>query len=290
MREQQGFSYTQRPARRADGRQPIIRPGSEDQHSTTSRTHSTRTGGPPPANPHRVGFHAGTHPEDAPSLTDAGVYEEEEEYEQEDEAFVTRRSPTSVRRYDRPGLPARYALYPEQVQRVPPRRTAPHQHYPREDTRDDVPVARGTYRRSMHWLWYAGLGALVALLLWVGASWIGTWWTSTQNDWAYTQAFRTFSVDQAVGHNHDSAAHPSHFIVQNDHRRVLIIELPADDASKLIIYAGPLLLGDGQDRTPVTISFQVDAQSGRQDLVLHVQDQSYVFTNTGTKFVAPVEP
>ena len=128
---------------------------------------------------------------------------------------------------------------------------------------------------------------MLALLLWVGGSWLGGWWASTQNDWTYTQAFRTYSVDQAVGHNHDSAAHPSHFIVQNDHGRVLLIELPADDPSKVVTYAGPLLLGDGQDRLPITISFQPDPQSGRLDLLLHVEGQSYVFVNTGTKFIPP---
>lgn len=276
MNEQHGFTYDEQPARRG-GSQQIIRPGSHEQR--ISATRSTRTGGAPLASSHRTGFHAGTHPEDAPYLTD--------EDEGEDDDDVSRRPPTSVRRYDRPGLPARYAFYPEQVQRIPPRRTAAHQPLPPQETHGDVPAAVRRSRRSMHWLWYAGLGATVALLLWMGLAWLGMWWTSTQNDWTYTQAFRTYSVDQAVGHNHDSAAHPSHFIVQNDHGHVLIIELPADDPSKLITYAGPLLLGDGQDRIPLTISFQQDGQTGRLDLVLHIQGQSYVFVNTGTKFVPP---
>jgi len=139
----------------------------------------------------------------------------------------------------------------------------------------------------MHWLWYAGIGAIVALILWVGAAWLSNKWTDTQNDWTYTQAFRTYSVDKAVGHNGDSDTHPSHFIVQNDKRRIIIIELPADNAAKAIIYSGPMLIGDGQDRTPITISFQLNAQTGRLDMVLHVQDQNYVFANNGTKFVEP---
>jgi hypothetical protein len=286
MREQHGFTYEEGPVRRADlGHQQIIRPGSQQRGTTTS---ATRTGRYPPVSPHRTGFHAGLHPEDAPYLTDEqqDAFEDEE---QDDDAYAPVRPTTSVRRYDRPGLPARYAVYPEQVQHVSPRRTAAYQPPPPQDTRDDLPATRGRGKRSMHWLWYAGLGATIALLLWMGLAWLGAWWSSTQNDWTYTQAFRTFSVDQAVGHNHDSEAHPSHFIVQNDHGHVLIIELPAGDAHTPILYFGPLLLGDGQDKTPVTISFEQDGQSGRLDLVLHIQNQTYVFVNTGAKFLPPSE-
>jgi len=61
------------------------------------------------------------------------------------------------------------------------------------------------------------------------------WWAGVQNDWKFTASFRTFSVDQAVGHDGDSPTHPSHFIVQNDARRIIIIEFPANDASKVAI-------------------------------------------------------
>ena len=65
------------------------------------------------------------------------------------------------------------------------------------------------------------------------------------------------------------------------------IELPADDWSKAIIYSAPTLIGDGQEKTPATVSFQADLQTGRMDMVLHVEDQTYIFTNNGTKFVTP---
>lgn len=68
---------------------------------------------------------------------------------------------------------------------------------------------------------------------------------------------------------------------------ILIIELPADDWSKAIIYSAPMLIGDGQERTPATISFQADAQTGRLDMLLHVEDQTYLFTNNGQKLVTP---
>jgi len=126
----------------------------------------------------------------------------------------------------------------------------------------------------------------VMFALWVGLSWFGNWWYTTQNDMTYTKAFRTFSVDFAVGHNNDRR-NPSHFIVQNDKGHIIIVELPADDARKAVIYTGPQLIGDGQERTPVTLRFSWNPQTGRYDLVLHIQNQTYVFTNDGKQFVPP---
>ena len=147
---------------------------------------------------------------------------------------------------------------------------------------------RGDHSRvHTHWLVYAGIGAIIALTLWISGAWVTNWWTNTQNDWTYTAQFRTFSTDAVVGHNHDSSSNPSHFIVQNDKRHIIIIELPADDFSKSIIYSAPTLIGDGQEKTPATISFQANVQTGRLDMVLHVENQTYLFSNNGTKFVAP---
>ena len=121
----------------------------------------------------------------------------------------------------------------------------------------------------------------------IGAANFNVWWSNIQANWTYTSSFRTFSVDKAVGHNNDSATHPSHFIVQNDKQHIIIIEGPANDASKSIIYSGPYLVGDGEEKTPVTISFVENLQTGKLDMVLHVEDQSYTFKNDGTKFVTP---
>ena len=157
-----------------------------------------------------------------------------------------------------------------------------------EEIDEQVPERSGYKRRiHVHWLVLVGIGAIVALMLWICGAWVTAWWTNTQNDWTYTAQFRTFSTDAVVGHNHDSSSHPSHFIVQNDKRHIIIIELPADDFSKSIIYSAPTLIGDGQEKTPVTIDFQANVQTGRLDMVLHVENQTYLFTNNGTKFVAP---
>jgi len=209
--------------------------------------------------------------------------------------------PTSVYRYDTAlsdGGNVRYQVHPDLVQRIPARssRTAPAQGQrvrqaprPAYTADEELRTERPHYPRRvhMHWLVFVGIGAIIALSLWIGSAWVTAWWTNTQNDWTYTQAFRTFSIDMVVGHNHDSTAHPSHFIVQNNKRHIIIIELPADDWSKAIIYSAPTLIGDGQEKTPATVSFQADLQTGRMDMVLHVEDQTYIFTNNGTKFVTP---
>jgi len=203
------------------------------------------------------------------------------------------RLPTSSRRYHQPlpgqGKQVRYEFQPEVVHtNIPPRRSAQAAAGQKaRDTEEPQALRPKRKRRGWHPLWYLGLGMIVMLVLWVGLSWLMNWWYTTQNDMTYTKAFRTFSVDYAVGHNNDSSANPSHFIVQNDKRHIIILELPADDASKTVIYTGPQLIGDGQERTPVTISFSLNAQTGRYDMVLHVQDQTYVFTNNGKKFVPP---
>src|SRR5713226_2125278 len=199
------------------------------------------------------------------------------------------RLPSSSRRYTELSGSGQgetsYHFHPNQRQPgIPPRTSAKIA----QET-EDRPAARRRRSPRLHWLVYAGIGGIVALILWVGASWVSNWWTNTQNDWTYTAQFRTFSVDKAVGHNGDSNAHPSHFIVQNDKRKILIIEFPADDTSKAIIYAAPTLIGDGQEKTPVTLSFQLNLQTNRLDMVLHVQDQTYIFPNKEEKFVETTE-
>src|SRR5215469_14944380 len=230
--------------------------------------------------------------------------EDEERYE--DEEPSTPRPPRSAVRYQpeesyRYGNTqvSTYASPPPARPRtpIPPRRSPqpPAQPYQQARHRECIDEERARprgYRRRVRLPWYAllALGAVVALTVWISGAWVNNRWTEPQNDWTYTQAFRTFSIDEVVGHNHDSASHPSHFIVQNDKRHILIIELPADDWSKAILYSAPTLIGDGQEKTPATISFQANVQTGRLDMVLHVEDQKYLFPNNGTKFVTPQGP
>jgi hypothetical protein len=206
---------------------------------------------------------------------------------EDDDRIYNTRMPSSSRRYYLPDVAqgrANVEMRPGVVRtNIPPRRSAVRE-------TDDVPQVRPRRQRSglrFHILVYLGVGMLFMLALWVSIAWVTAKWASTQDDWKYTSTFRTFSIDEVVGHNNDSADHPSHFIVQNDKRKIVIVEFPADDPAKVMVYYGPALLGDGQDRLPITISFQMNPHTNRLDMVLHVQDQQYLFANNGTKFVAP---
>lgn len=218
--------------------------------------------------PHRAGHSNNHHPEDEPYLTD------------------------QRKKYANPLDLADELDYPGEPSRMPSSAVR------YTDTRGNQVIQRGNKRfvlhddppprqkRQPHWTIIAiGSGVVFSLLL-VLVIVVANKWNDTQNDWTYTATFRTFSIDYRVGHNGDMTGKPSHFIVQNDHANIVIIEFPADDKGKVIVYYGPALLGAGQERTPVTISFQTDLQTGRIDMVLHVEGQGYVFTNTGTKFVA----
>jgi hypothetical protein len=133
-----------------------------------------------------------------------------------------------------------------------------------------------------------GLALLVMLLGFMALSWLGAWWQTQTNDWTYGRP-RTFQVDQVVGHQ-DSLQHPSHFIALNLHRQVLVIELPGGNPAKALIYTGPTLVGDGQELTPVTLTFVHVKGDGKPEMEVHILDQVLVFHNTGSKFVPPSPP
>jgi hypothetical protein len=157
----------------------------------------------------------------------------------------------------------------------------PVQNAPKEQER---PVQQPERRRSFrpHWLLWVGLALCVLVGGWMLLTTLVTWWSVSQDDAHYGRP-RTFQIDAVVGHN-DSPSHPSHFIALNLNRHVLIIELQGGDASKTKIYTGPVLMGDGQDLTPVTISFHDMNHDGKPLMIVHIQNQEIVFANDGTQF------
>lgn len=160
------------------------------------------------------------------------------------------------------------------------------------DTRD-APYAtesvrlRGTSAptpRRPHGLLWLGLGMLVMFGLWVGGTMLVSWWHLHQDDVTYGRP-RTFQSDAVVGHS-DSPAHPSHFIALNLNRQVEIIEFPGSDGSHARIYLGPTLLGDGEDLTPVTLSFRDVTGDGKPDMLISIvgQNTAVVFVNDNGVF------
>lgn len=183
---------------------------------------------------------------------------------------------------------------------IPPRRTA---------TQSSLPVVQGNRQRNVytddilpyndgggltnrqrprfHGLVFVGLAIFIMIIGWVAFSALENWWQVTQDDWHYGRP-RTFQTDAVVGHN-DSPSNPSHFIAMNLNHHILIIELPGGDSSKARIYNGPVLIGQGQDLTPVTLSFKDVNGDGLLDMIVNVQDAHFVFINVNGTF-RPARP
>lgn len=217
----------------------------------------------PPGSIHRAGHSIQHHPEDVPFLTDAVP----------PHAARQRQRPRSdvLDDADYGGEPGR-ARSRTTVRRL--------DHNPLETRK--LPARRFTASRL---LIIIGVGLMIMLLGFMALSWLGNWWTTTTNDWIYGRP-RTYQTDHVVGHN-DSPQNPSHFIALNLNRHVLVIEFPGGDASKALTYLGPVLLGDGQDLVPVTLSFEDCNGDGKPDLNVHIGDQVIVFLNANGKFVSP---
>jgi hypothetical protein len=124
------------------------------------------------------------------------------------------------------------------------------------------------------------LGAVMAVILIMLASALLSWWRGVLDDVHYGYP-RTSHLDAVVGHN-DSVTNQTHFIFLNLHGRIEIIEIPGGDISRTRTFAGPTLVGSGQDLVPVT--GEIRDRDGRRDLIVHIQNQQIVFINDGVTF------
>ncbi len=155
----------------------------------------------------------------------------------------------------------------------------------RERETDILPVSPVRFRP--HWLVFVGLAMLVMVIGWVAFNAVANWWQTTLDDLHYGRP-RTFQVDAEVEHN-DSATNPSHYIATNLSRHIEIIEFPGGDPTRARIYIGPTLIGDGQDLTPVTLTFKDVNGDGLPDMIVNVQDSHFVFINENGTF-RPARP
>ncbi len=198
-------------------------------------------------------------------------------YEDADEP--SSRPPRSAMRYQ-DTLPHQY-----RGQTVLP---APPEHLRRQRLTGNAPgqQQRPSTRRNKHWSVYLVTGMATMTALVIGLNSLGSWWQHVQDDWTYGYP-RTYQTDAVVGHNHDSRAHPSHFLAINLHGQVEVFELPAGDPTKVHVFLGPLLSGNGADQVVVTISFVDSDHDGTPDLVLHYGDNEEVLDNKGGTFQMP---
>lgn len=208
------------------------------------------------------------------------------EVAEEEEYYVTRPH-TSVRRYRQPVQRDTMDDYsPEQATFIQRRRSSggtPTGSGIASKAIDPLPLTSlpRTRRKRAPWLALT-LGMLLALGLVLGFNAFGSWWQLHQEDATYGMP-RTYQVDAIVGHQ-DSASKPSHFMFMNMNGHVIVVEFPGGDATHALIYTGPTLFGNDGNLIPVTGEFRDVNGDGRPDMIIHVQDQTIVFLNEGSKF------
>jgi len=185
----------------------------------------------------------------------------------------------------------RYQFHPDQVQPIPPRRSAqPVNGAPTargtQRSTEDIPVAPRRHTSSgfrAHPLLWFGLGMILMFAAWIGVQAFGSWWMLHQADATYGRP-RTAQYDVVVGHN-DSPTHQTHLIAMNLHARVVIVEIPGGDSAKAKIYEGPHLYGVDADLYPVTLRFQDVDGYGKTDMIVTVQGTQIIYLNQNGQFV-----
>lgn len=203
---------------------------------------------------------------------------EEEEFD--DQAATM--TPRSAIRY--PGL-SNTTQAPAQQGRgyhaIPPRRTREQEpDYDDLDTQVAMPPKRKTRRiPRLHWYAWLSLGMIFMVFLWIGWNYLVAYGQRTSDDWHYLRP-RVFQTSAVVGAN-DSQSNPTYFEALNLNRHVYIFECPGGDCTKAKIINGPILFGDGQDLSPVTITFKDVNGDGKLDMEVHVGDQTFVMINDG---------
>lgn len=234
----------------------------------------------------------GMTPEALPSVRPRPDAEDDELYEDED---LSTRPPRSAVRYVPEEIyrEGHTRLYAGQVvipkkrrsaqQQLPPAQTQQYPFYVEDEERE--PASKPKHSRRgvrLHWLAIFGIGMLCMLACWMIGSNVVSWWQIHQDDSTYGSP-RTFQIDAVVGHN-DSATSPSHFEAINLNRHVIVIELPGGDPNKARIYPITTLFGDGQDLTPVTLSFKDVTGNGLLDMEIHIENQTLVMMNENGTF------
>jgi hypothetical protein len=192
----------------------------------------------------------------------------------DDDVLYETRQHTSVRRYQQPTqAPTHTEIRVTRHQGVPPRASQNQQQQYAPQRQAHPP------RRRVHWLTLVGIGGCVTIMLYLVAILvIIPRWDKMQDDAHYGYP-RTYQCDADVGHGG-----VSHFIVQNLHGHVFVLELPGENPSKITVTPGPVLTGAGADLEPATVTFQ-DVNGDRlPDMLLKIGTSQYVYLNTGHGF------
>src|SRR5205823_2451352 len=105
---------------------------------------------------------------------------------------------------------------------------------------------------------------LASVVLWMGGSTAFSW-LQTQHDNSLYGYPRTYQIDANVGH-----AGISHFICENLHGDIIVLEIQPSNLTETHIYQGPTFSGAGTDLQPATLSFKDVNGDGRPDMIISV--------------------
>ncbi|GHO75355.1 hypothetical protein KSD_31260 [Ktedonobacter sp. SOSP1-85] len=203
----------------------------------------------------------------------------------DEDALYDTRTRTSVVR--QPTYPPTQTQTDEQATR----RVKIHVHdQPRQERQHEppplLPVGMPRPFHIPRWSLYGGAVVLAMVGGWLGINMGQQALQGWQDDLHYGRP-RTYQTDAVVGHNHDTSANPSHFIVLNLHGQILVIEIAAGDPGKTHLYkTGLNLLGWGQDVTPAEVAFKDLDGDGKPDMIVSVGGQSVAFKNENDTFSA----
>ena len=135
---------------------------------------------------------------------------------------------------------------------------------------------------SLNTFIYLITGLLGLLAIYAIMGHVVTWGRERIDDVRYGTP-RTFHMDAVVGLG-DSESSPSHFIAMNLNRQVVVLQIPGGDASQAHTITGPYLVGAGEDKTPVLLSFDDVNHDGTRDMIVNVKNEAIVFVNRDGQF------
>jgi hypothetical protein len=151
----------------------------------------------------------------------------------------------------------------------------------RSSTNSSRPLV-ATPQVSLHSIVYVITFILALLAVYAIMGHVVTWSRERMDDMRYGTP-RTFHADEVVGHE-DGAGTPTHFIAMNLNRQVVVLEIPGGDTSKLQTITGPYLVGAGEDKTPVLLSFEDVNKDGTRDMVVNVKNEAIIYLNRDGQF------
>jgi len=126
--------------------------------------------------------------------------------------------------------------------------------------------------------------AALAIYVLVGAA--VEWGQVRLDDLRYGRP-RTTHLAGLVGRPGESAARQTIFIGMNIDRQVVVMELPAGDATQVRSLPGPYLFGANEDLTPVLLSLRDMDRDGQPDLIIDVRNEQIVYLNRDGGFRLP---